>query len=243
MANQCNEILHQTKISAIRYTRFSHTFIIRSIFLGVATYEMAASNGRKEESANVGGFVASMLLRFVASVLIQATIYYGGYVMCDSIPAPVAMDLGTRLAFTLRCQLPMVVMLVYTIGRVSFERGIKRKALNPLAGNENLVQLYKNCLNNTLEQFVVASFLMLVVTTYLDSPDMIKIIPIFSFTFVIGRILFIVGYSISYRHRGFGMFVNFGSTGTLLGFTVYLLFSKGVLYGLDEAQSGWSMAV
>ena len=162
--------------------------------------------------------------------------------MCDSIPAPVAMDLGTRIAFTLRCQLPMVTVLVCTIGRVAFERGIRLRGANPLAVNQSAVQVHVNCLTNTLEQFVVASFVMLVLTTYLDSPDALKIIPVFSFTFIVGRILFIVGYNVSYRRRGLGMFINFGSTGTLLGYTAYQMFSKGVLYGLDEAPSGWSMA-
>ena len=204
--------------------------------------EMAANNGGKKKGPSFAGVMATMFLNVLLSVLIQAAIFYGGYVMCDRIPAPVAMDVGTRIAFTLRCQLPMLIVLVCTIGRVAFERGFRRRGANPLSANQSEVQVHINCLTNTLEQFVVASFLMLVATTYLDSPDAMKIIPIFSFTFIVGRIVFIVGYNINYRHRALGISINFGSTGALLGYAVYLMYSKGVLYGLDEAPSGWSMA-
>ena len=62
-------------------------------------------------------------------------------------------------------------------------------ALNPLSGNEHFLLKEKNILANTVEQALVFLMLSLVLTTYLDPSEM-KIIPLYSLQWVVGRILF-----------------------------------------------------
>ena len=70
---------------------------------------------------------------------------------------------------------------------------VKRRlsvAVNPLSGHESLVLIDKNYLTNTVEQLVLGVMLMLITATYTDSPQVLRLLPIYSVLFVIGRVLF-----------------------------------------------------
>ena len=172
-----------------------------------------------------------VLIQALIAILILAGIFYGGYYRCDYIPTPASMDLGSRIGYTLRWTLPMVLVLMVTIQQTALRR-LSTAARNPLAGKEHLVQLLKNILTNTLEQLMVSLLLMLIATTYCDTPDMIKIVPIYAITFTVGRILFIIGYRISPSYRTTGMTVNFLSSIVMAGYVIYLTYTRGMMYGL-----------
>ena len=164
------------------------------------------------------------------SIVILGGIYYGGYHLCD-IQVPASMDATSRFAYTLRWTLPMVLVLIVAIEVTMISRGTTG-AVNPLSGKEHLVQIYKNFVTNTLEQLMVSLLLMLIATTYCDTPDMIKIVPICAITFTVGRILFFIGYKITPMYRATGMTVNFFSSILMAGYIIYLTYTKGMLYGL-----------
>ena len=74
--------------------------------------------------------------------------------------------------------------------------------------NEHLLQTEKNILMNTVEQLLCFLLLMLALTTYLE-PEEMRIIPLHSLAFIVGRVCFAIGYSISPMYRSIGMSVNF----------------------------------
>ena len=172
-------------------------------------------------------FISQIIL---ANVLVTI-IFYGGYYHCSSIPMPTSVDLPSRLAFAVRCTLPMAAILFLSIAHVGNKRALTA-AIDPLSGNENIVQLDKNFLTNTLEQFVVAFAITLAVATYLDTPEELKLLPIYTFMFVTGRIAFRIGYGLSPWLRATGMACNFYSTILMFVVLVYLISTRGFLYGI-----------
>ena len=176
------------------------------------------------------------LIQLVLAILIQAVIFYGGYLLCDRIPVPASMDYGTRFAYTFRWTFPMVLVLLVTIQQTANRRGTTA-AGNPLAGMEHLVQVFKNIVTNTLEQLMVSLLLMLTAVTYCDTPDWIKIIPIYAITFTVGRILFIIGYRISPLYRVTGILINFFSSFALAGYVSYQIYTRGMMYGLGNVYT------
>ena len=172
----------------------------------------------------------SYFLQFFLSVVTIVTILYGGYYYCHSIPVPKSNDFSEKLLYTLRyCTFPQAMFLMFAIFRVGSKRG-STPALNPLSGNEHFCQTEKNVLMNTVEQLLCFLLFMLALTTYLEPLEM-RIIPLLSVTFIIGRILFMVGYTFSPKHRSLGMSVNFLSHFFAIGYIIYLMYTRGFMYG------------
>eukprot|EP00731_Ephydatia_muelleri_P030798 Em0022g312a len=193
-----------------------------------------ADGGKSEgdkAKPKAGGLDLTTLLQvetFVVGAMLA--IFYGGYYYCDFIPVPASLDLATRLAFTLRCLFPAVVVLAFFIVSVGMKR-VSTGALNPLGNKEHLVQVHKNILTNTVEQFLVFAVCSLTLATYLETSTEMKLIPLYTVAFVAGRVLFRIGYVISPQYRAFGMHLNFGSTGFVLAKVIYLQLTKGLAGG------------
>ena len=111
-----------------------------------------------------------------------------------------------------------------------------RAAVNPLAGNEHLVQSEKNVLTNTVEQLLVFLLLVLTMTSHLEPSEM-RIIPLYSLTFFIGRVFFMIGYSFGPRYRGAGMYINACLGLFFLGYSIYLIYLRGFMYGIPPFLS------
>jgi len=105
----------------------------------------------------------------------------------------------------LRYQAPgllFVALLILFIGT----RRFSSPALDPTSGNEEIVQKYKNILQNTLEQFVLSSITQLVLTANLSTKNVMTYIPFLSITFFAGRIIYAFTYP---NRRTFGFFLTF----------------------------------
>ena len=171
-------------------------------------------------------FSCLYFLQFSISLITVATILYGGYYHCHSIPVPASDDFSEKLTYTLRyCAFPQAVFLLFAIMRVGFKRGSTR-AINPLAGNEHLVQTEKNILMNTVEQLLCFLLLVFALTTYLE-PEEMRIIPLYSLSFIVGRILFMIGYTINPKYRSVGMSINFFTNIFCVGHMIHLMYTRG----------------
>ena len=94
----------------------------------------------------------------------------------------------------MRWQVPAVALLVYLIVDV----GISRRntgVVYPVAERKDpdSLAVRRSVLQNTIEQLLLHSPSMLVLATYLR-PDQLKLIPLLSSLFVIGRIWYRAGY-------------------------------------------------
>ena len=173
-----------------------------------------------------------IIITLVLALATVVTIFYGGYYFCPSLPVPASMDFTSKLIYTVRCIFPPLMVLQVAIMLVGKGRRFS-KAINPLAGQDDLIQLQKNFLSNTLEQFVVFMVSTLVLITFLNTPEEMRLVPLYTTAFIMGRILFRIGYGISWKYRGVGMHINFQSAWFITGLIVYFMFTRGFMFGLD----------
>ena len=178
-----------------------------------------------------------LLAQFLAGAAVSFGILYGGYYFCDCIPVPKSDDFGDKLTYYIRCCVfPCSVALFLAIVAVSIKRGVT-PALNPLAGKEHFVQLDKNFLTNTMEQIALFLMITLALTTYLDGAEM-KILPLYSIQWVIGRILFRIGFGIHPKYRSFGMLMNlYASAPYFICLVAYLVYTRGFMYGIPSEMA------
>ena len=156
--------------------------------------------------------------------------YHGGYILSSESRSH---DLHFRLFYALRCTFPMLLSLFVGIMVTMVKRRLS-VAVNPLSGHENLVLIDKNYLTNTVEQLVLGVMLMLITATYTDSPQVLRLLPIYSILFVIGRVLFRIGYRKTNHcaYRETGMSMNLSSTIIMIGMVAYYFCMKGLSTGI-----------
>lgn len=173
------------------------------------------------------------IFQYSVTLMVMGTILYGGYYHCHSIPIPRSNDFCEKLLYSMTyCAFPQALFVILAIFNVVVKRVITAPAaVDPLAGNEHLVQGEKNVLMNTVEQVLAFLLLVLTLTIYLEPLEM-WIIPLFSLTFFIGRILFLIGYSFGPRYCGAGMYINMCLSVLFLGYCIYLIHLRGFMYGI-----------
>ena len=161
------------------------------------------------------------------------SVFYFGYHYCKFIPVPPApdkdtvLDMSVRLAFAIRCSLLLAMCVFFAVAMVGNKRSLS-EAVDPLSGNEHIVQIDKNFLANTLEQCVIGFMLMLVVASYSETPKELRLLPIFAVTFTVARALFRIGYGVHHLFRALGMSVNICSNYVLIVVALYSFATKGL---------------
>lgn len=117
-------------------------------------------------------------------------------------------------------------MLLVGIGLVGNARGFSA-AINPLAGVESdRIKVYGRYLTNTLEQFVLFAATTLTLSLYLTDTGM-RLLPALTANFVIGRVLFLVGYLSNPLYRSTGFAMTMYPTGACLGYVLWRLATSG----------------
>ena len=104
-------------------------------------------------------------------------------------------------------------------------------SFDPLPGNEHLLMVEKNILTNTVEQLMLYLLVSITLATYLDRQEM-RLFLLFASVWVIGRVLFSIGYRINFKYQTLGMMCNIVSTCYFSGLICYFLYSRGLWYGV-----------
>ena len=136
------------------------------------------------------------VIQMFVVMLLLLLILYGGYYHAQSyIPVPQSSNLSIKLAYSLQfCGLTSVLTLIVAIAMVE-TKWATTSAINPLAGRESHVQVDKNVLSNTVEQILIYVLASLILSIYLQPSEM-RIILLYTVVFVVGRVLFRIGYGI-----------------------------------------------
>ncbi|KAL5460487.1 hypothetical protein EMCRGX_G033938 [Ephydatia muelleri] len=195
-----------------------------------------AQQQRKESREKTDGYPSMNVIRlqFILGLSLTVVIFYGGCVYCDSMSVPNEGSMNFKVAYTFRCAFLAAMCLLVLIFAVVIKRGALG-AINPLGGKEHLIQVDKNVLTNTVEQFLVYLVSVMALATYLDTPEQLKLIPLYTTAFIVGRILFRIGYGLSPGYRTVGMTINFASSVYIIGFTLYLMYTKGFMYNMTAS--------
>jgi len=133
-----------------------------------------------------------------------------------------------RVLFTLKWQsLSMLTLLwgIRQVGRIRFSS----KAIDPTHPQADaLVDVPKRYLQNTLEQLIFSIFGQLILSIHLTNQAP-RVIPVLVCLFVIGRIMFWIGYSRDPMKRAPGFFMTFAPNLAMcflnVGFLFWELFS------------------
>ena len=119
--------------------------------------------------------------------------YFGYHYL--PIPTPDVSGLADHVVYALRCQTPSLFLVSFAIGAVGYQR-IKQGAVDPLKpakrDNEKL-QVYRNFLTNTVEQYLINGPSLLILSTYL-APEQLKLVPLLVDVFVAARLAYLYGY-------------------------------------------------
>lgn len=183
-------------------------------------YAKMSTEEKKEWKKKRKQLLPLFIAQIMVSQILIVIIFYGGYLYRDFIPLPWGYNFDGFLKYSMRwCAIPFVLILTYAAMSCVAKR-VTTSAANPLAGNEHLLQLEKNILTNTLEQTVIALLVIFALTAYLDYYQ-IRVVPLYVVTFVLGRILFIVGYKINIKLRSSGAVMNFSSIFYMLLWIAY----------------------
>lgn len=173
-------------------------------------------------------FLLSLISVIATAALLDFIILYGGYYYFPSIPVPSSNDFGEKLKYTFRCIFPTFLVLQATIVNVAFKRAGNR--ISPLSEKESMLTAVQGILRNTLEQLVIYLGINMTLITYIQPSEM-KIIPLYTVVFLVGRFLFIIGYP---NRRGYGMFMHFVSTAYFGCLIIYLVCSRGFMYDIQS---------
>lgn len=129
------------------------------------------------------------------------------------------------MVYALKLQVILLIPFFYLLVYIIYLR-LSSQAINPLSGNEHVVEKANNFLKNTLEQFVFAFPNQLILAINLP-PDYLHVLPFLVFYFLFGRIAFFVGYSINPFYRSLGFMSTFFPT--TIAFFANLLYTTGLL--------------
>lgn len=141
------------------------------------------------------------ILAIIGSVTFTAVVFFIYYGIIDLTPKDVVLvTFEQRISFTLKylsLQLLWIVIMMYAV----ILKRVDTPALDPMNGWEDHVQMAKNILTNSIEQSVVFSFSLLILAIELDPVMLGRMVPGLTMLFMVGRIVFWLGYP---RYRGFG---------------------------------------
>lgn len=154
--------------------------------------------------------------------------FLGYYIFTWNIKLQGEATQFSKFLFALRWQALSGTTLLFSIFRVGFARG-RTGAIDPLSGDSDAkIAAYTRPLQNTLEQLLLNVVGQLALSTYLE-PQNLRLIPALVLAFVVGRILFFIGYP---NKRGAGFMLTFFPTIATYLANLYFLVTSGPLFRL-----------
>ena len=163
----------------------------------------------------------------IATLSGAAWMYFGYKYLPFLVPE--VNGIADQLVYALRWQIPATALIMYLAYDTANER-IKTGTIDPvdpaLKKDPESLTARKNILQNTIEQMALHSPNMLVLATYLRQ-DQLKMIPLLSILFVVGRLWYRRGYlntSSLRAGRSGGMWMTFIPTLAIIGYNLFRLF-------------------
>jgi uncharacterized membrane protein YecN with MAPEG domain len=150
------------------------------------------------------------------------------------VSVPHLHSLTDRIVWTLRYQVLGLSALLWSVGHVFVNRSVAA-SVNPLTGHDSSVERASRVLTNTLEQFVLNAVNQLILSTYLSESNL-RLIPLLSVYFLLGRIAYWIGYQIAPKHRYFGFTLTFWPTVVVFTLNAYFLLTTNTNYLFDGGK-------
>lgn len=111
---------------------------------------------------------------------------------------------------------------------------VRTGAINPLSGQENLVNRRVRIQVNTFEQSIISLLAQLALLPHLSLPQLNDVLPLMNMLFLLGRTLFSLGYP---NHRSSGFVIGFlPNTAAILYSLYHSLYQFGVISFAHKSQ-------
>ncbi|XP_063425585.1 uncharacterized protein LOC134709345 [Mytilus trossulus] len=144
----------------------------------------------------------------VTAVFIAVFYAVGNTIPLDTSELTTPTD---RLIYTIRWLFLSSSTMMFAMFGVLRVRG-STDAIDPLNGSsENLVELPNRILRNTTEQLVLHASAVLTLCTFMDENSM-RNIPLLVILFILGRLLYAIGFSSAPMNRALGFSMTFWPT-------------------------------
>ena len=206
--------------------RLSQYNLTQSYFslVGFSMHHIMATDSDKEQKKLRQDQYTVRTNILIGVILLSCYIAVAVYFPFPKLHLPTLLD---RVVFTLRC---LVVSLLAVLAGVMVLATVRfaTTAINPLdPRGKKITEQQERYLQNTVEQFLLHSFSLISLSTYLSEEKM-HWIPLLVALFVIGRALFFVGYSIDPMKRGVGFVITWYPTMAVSGYCLYCMCIYGV---------------
>ncbi|XP_072015286.1 transmembrane protein 79-like [Amphiura filiformis] len=176
--------------------------------------------------------------QIIISVPLLLAYFYVGYYYVP-ITVPVNPSMVDRMMFTLRWLPVEIIPTIIAILAVSTTRrynlriaGDPRK---PEQLNPPVLGVHVRFLANTVEQTLIHVPGLFAVASHVQ-PENLKLIPLIVIFFVIGRIVYWIGYSRHALQRALGFTLNMFPSIAMHGYAVFCLVYSGAIYGISNNE-------
>ena len=187
-----------------------------------------ANESEKEQKKQQESQSTVRFYRNSAVILISSYIVAAAYFPFPKLHLPTLLD---RIVFTLRWLMVSLLAIyagIVAVGRTRF----RTTAINPLdPRGKKFTEAPERYLQNTVEQFLLHSFSLLVLSTYLSEEKM-HWIPVLVVLFIIARAVFLVGYLTDPLKRATGFAMTYFPT---IAVSVYCLYCM-CMYGVQAPR-------
>ena len=168
-------------------------------------------------------------------LLCAISLIYSG-VNYNAFRYPFEINLENRLRVALKSSLPIAIIFAVSIGRLAKHRFFTPNDIDGsgLTQASAQAQILQSIIQNTLEQSLLA-FITYLMWCVLLPGNCLSVVPMASIAFVIGRILFILGYGYGAPARALGFTLSFYVTNGMLGYLAYF-HVKSIFWNIYSKQ-------
>lgn len=183
-----------------------------------------APDGKKDERHEIPTHikVVAIVAFILATSLVAATMtlaWKGQFkvMQIKNVDLKQLESFGGKLQFTAKYWvLPMIWLI--TRWQTVVHKRVTSRAIDPLSGNEHVVEEANKILNNSVEQLLMSVISQVSLLSYLTPEQTVTLIPLINGWHVVGRIAFWLGYP---KYRTFGVMSTLTPTVTSVGFCLY----------------------
>ncbi|KAM3614807.1 uncharacterized protein V6R79_019212 [Siganus canaliculatus] len=193
-----------------------------------------------------GSCVSRDTLKMGVSLMTSAIFFpflvWGGYVFLP-FDAPLLSGAPLRLVYTLRCSVFAAVPIVLgwlVLGVCRLRAGVTQPLVNEKAKETELQEttVHRRFVSDSVSLFLVY-FLHLVVMAMYLSQEHLKLVPLLTIVFALGRLVYWVAAAFGSSVRGFGFGLSFLPSLAMMVANIYFIFTveaEGSVFSLPSAQ-------
>ncbi|XP_027005604.1 transmembrane protein 79 [Tachysurus fulvidraco] len=211
------------------------------VFLGhQVTIPDGYYNDYPKQNCSCGGKyrdVLKMGVSLMMSALIFPVLVWGGHTFLP-FDAPLLDSAPLRLVYTLRCSVFAVIPIVLGVLVLGVSR-VRYRSLNPHCDGEiEEVNIHRRYIDDSVSLFLLYFLQLSVMAAYLNQ-HLLKLVPLLTIVFAIGRLVYWIAAAWGSSLRGFGFGFSFLPMLTMLVANLYFIFmaeSAGSIFAQDEIE-------